>query len=531
VILLVGVFFLLAVPGAIAETRTYDEFLHYRYGYRILTQQNFARGIIFNAEMPVAALQVAPAYVNEKLGGQPVYAKDDPFQRYPGAGALILARLVTVAFAVALGFALAALAFLLGGRGAMLATAFLFAFDPNLLTHARYVTNDMPVTLATVLVVTAALLLARRPNAGRAALLGAAIGLSLLAKYTAIHVIFGLAISLAILAARRMRAPTAEPAPAAAGPSRARLLGLGVVVVVLACFVVDAGYGFQGVPGRFTDPPESASFARIIATLGRPPLPVPTRFLDGIDGLLYAEKSKETFGPFYILGDLDVAKNGWPYYYLVVCAFKLPIPLIILVAIAALGLAGRGPAAPASRENRVADLVVLPVLLEMLVYFGLFFRVQIGIRYLLPTLALFLPFAGRALAELLAGSRRARVLGLVLAGWQAVSVLSFAPRFLPYVNELIPDRKMTYRTIADSNVDWGQADGEAESWCRLALANGVDVHLRPEKPVAGTIVVPVNELVGIMADPARYAWLRSKRPVSQIGYSYLVFDVKPGELR
>ena len=47
----------------------------------------------------------------------------------------------------------------------------------------------------------------------------------------------------------------------------------------------------------------------------------------------------------------------------------------------------------------------------------------------------------------------ARVFAVVLAVWQVASVLSFGPHVLPYVNELVLDRKLTYRTIADSNVD------------------------------------------------------------------------------
>src|SRR5262249_41709632 len=114
-------------------------------------------------------------------------------------------------------------------------------------------------------------------------------------------------------------------------------------------------------------------------------------------------------------------------------------------------------------------------------------------------------------------------------------VLSFAPSFLPYVNELVPDRTAIFEVFGDSNVDWGQARNEAEAWLREERARGRVIWAEPKEPHAGTIIVSINNLIGLWAhDPAlreRFAWLRSKRPVAHVGYAYLIFEVREDELR
>ena len=51
------------------------------------------------------------------------------------------------------------------------------------------------------------------------------------------------------------------------------------------------------------------------------------------------------------------------------------------------------------------------------------------------------------------------------------------------------------------------------------------------RPVAGTIVVRVNALVGT-TQPERYRWLRETfEPVEHIAYAHLVFHVTPEDLR
>jgi len=110
---------------------------------------------------------------------------------------------------------------------------------------------------------------------------------------------------------------------------------------------------------------------------------------------------------------------------------------------------------------------------------------------------------------------------VVLASWVAVSTLSYYPHFISYFNEFVPDRKLAYRHLADSNLDWRGNEWYLAEYIR----HHPDTIIDPRKPEAGRIVVAVNALVGVNRDPEQYRWLREHfAPVDHIAYSFLVYD-------
>ena len=51
------------------------------------------------------------------------------------------------------------------------------------------------------------------------------------------------------------------------------------------------------------------------------------------------------------------------------------------------------------------------------------------------------------------------------------------------------------------------------------------------RPAAGYYVVSVNQLVGVLGDPAELAWLRENfEPVDTVAYSYLVYKISQQEI-
>jgi hypothetical protein len=117
------------------------------------------------------------------------------------------------------------------------------------------------------------------------------------------------------------------------------------------------------------------------------------------------------------------------------------------------------------------------------------------------------------------------------------STLSYYPHFISYFNEFVPDRKLAYRHLADSNLDWRGNEWYLKEYIRRHPGVIVDRQALqeaeiqgnsalPRKPQAGRIVVPVNALLGVNRNPEEYRWLREHfTPVDHIAYSYLVFDV------
>ena len=112
-------------------------------------------------------------------------------------------------------------------------------------------------------------------------------------------------------------------------------------------------------------------------------------------------------------------------------------------------------------------------------------------------------------------------------GGLILSVLSYYPHFLPYFNELIWDRTQAYTVLADSNIDWGQNAGYLAQY----RATHPGLIVEPDTPTAGTILVSVNRLTGVLGDPDQFRWLREHfTPVDHIAHGTLVYRISETDL-
>src|SRR5262249_29948180 len=109
------------------------------------------------------------------------------------------------------------------------------------------------------------------------------------------------------------------------------------------------------------------------------------------------------------------------------------------------------------------------------------FRVQIGVRYVLPIVALAAIGLAIALARWLTETRSLWVrrlswalvvLALLWTGTQAVLVW---PQGLCYTNELFGGTANGYLALSDSNYDWGQGLPELARWQQHHGAAALDV--------------------------------------------------------
>jgi len=209
-------------------------------------------------------------------------------------------------------------------------------------------------------------------------------------------------------------------------------------------------------------------------------------------------------------------------YFVVGWLFKVPLATQALVLWSLARLA-RGFQ---WQRVRRAELHLLAPVIFLGIYFNFFFRTQIGFRFFLPALPYLFVLCGSLLAEAGGiGPWARRVAGGLLVGL-ALSVLSHFPHYLSYFNELVWDRKMSYRILADSNLEWGQDRGYLRDYVRAHP----EVIVHPRRPVAGRIVVSVNRFVGVFREP-QYRWLReSFEPVDRVAGSYLVFEITPAAL-
>jgi hypothetical protein len=368
-----------------------------------------------------------------------------------------------------------------------------------------------------------------------------AFGLAQIAKYTGAYLVPVLLLVVAVrfapdvwgeLRGRRFRAVGRRLGAAA---------GWAAVFVVAMILVVNAGFLFQDPFWPLQDFPfRSEPFAemreRVTAVWPGASFPFPYPYVEGLDWVLARERTGEGYGNIYLLGETRTGE-GFPGYFFVATLFKQPIPILLLWLLAA-GAYAVGLKAGVFRFRRNGAFLLVPVAFFTL-YFNFFFQAQMGIRYFLPVFPLLHVFAGCLLADRVRArldlpsrpvlppvlQRGAPVALGVLGLWLVASVLSYYPHFLPYMNELMPDRKMAYRVLADSNLDWG----EDITWIDAWLEEHPEVVWQPEEPTAATILVGTNWLTGVFKR-RRDTWMRERfEPVGHLRYGHLLFEVSEEE--
>ena len=511
------------------DSLTYDEPTHFRYGANILRGDS---NRFVDGTMPCSALNALPQKLAPAL---PAGVARNALGRVENG------RWVTILFSLVLGLYVYRWARELYGPAAGLFSLFLYALSPNIIAHARLVTTDV---YAAGMVTISTYYFWKFANRGgwKLGITSAILaGVSQLAKYSCVFIY---PIFVAILVVRHW--------PSLVGLARARdLAGAGrlvgafakhaAVFVVVGVLIINAGFLFNRpmVPfGQYEFRSEAMKDlqARLGAFRG---VPVPTAYpyLDGLDWGKMREETGRGFGSMYLLGELREI-GGFKGYYVVAFLFKEPLAFQVFVVLAA--------ALYVLRRRRYAFMrnevfLVVPVAFFVL-YFNLAFKLQIGIRHFLVAVPLMQVFAGSLVSEWPALGRRMKAALALLSVWLAASVLSYFPYYIPYFNELVWDRKTAYRILADSNLDWGQAAGEARQYKaqhpEAYLEEGMwhmktyrerhwEEYEHPQFPDSGQIVVNVNNYVGIY-HPHRYWWLRDKyKPVGHIAYAYLIFEVSP----
>lgn len=324
-------------------------------------------------------------------------------------------------------FIVAALAVFFGTRhffgnpAAALSTA-LFTLVPSVLAHAGLATTDIAVT---AMLGAAFFLLAwwsEAPSWRRAAALGAALGLAVFAKFSAIPYFAAaatLALAFHILIAR---------------PGRAELLRLArerasavLVAGAVAALVLWAGCRF--------------SFGSVEGWKSGIQVPAPELFAAFRELVAHTRRGHQT----YLLGESGT--TGWWNYYLVVLAVKTPIALLLASAAGAFACWER---------RRRGGLIPLALCVGVLLA-AMQSSINIGVRHILPI------FVGLSVVGGLGLVRLARIswpLPGALIVWMTVSGALAHPDYLSYFNEFAGSRPENI--LVDSDLDWDQ------SWLRAA---------------------------------------------------------------
>ena len=374
-----------------------------------------------------------------------------------------------------------------GGRAAVA----LLACEPNLLAHATLATTDVAVSAAV-------LALAYHFRAAREAGWGWRVGVpalcyaaALLAKASGL--VFGVLVLLAVEAERVLREGRARgQGPrglwAAFAPFRRDVVQVGVLGLALTFVYCGSDWqpeaSFVKWARGLPDGAARAAMTWLAENL--------TIFSNAGEAIVRQVRHNLRGHGVYLLGEVH-PRALW-YYFPVALSIKLPAALLLLFA----ALAVTRPAALLNWSCAAAAVLLL---------FSLNCRVQIGIRLVLPLVALavvgaaaaavvgakgrkgegfgcrpfapspFRPFAAGALSPLL-------LLTAVL--WTAASAIKVWPHGLCYANELWGGTGRAYLRLSDSNFDWGQGLKDLAAWQRGRELPVLDVWYFGTDPAAAS---------------------------------------------
>lgn len=496
--------FILDAIVAKSMSQTMDEADHIRYGRKVLLANPDRSEPYMDAKAAVTSLNALPRVIAEHITSFPRIRKWlYSLVRLPS----ILSGLVVIAF-------ICLFAGESYGSGAAIAAGALAALSPNLMAHETIATNDgyFAAGVLTSLFFFRKYLL--RPTKVNAVLSGLTLAIAQLTKPMAIY-LYPIAGLYLILAALR--------------PARPRLRAKDVAIYSafafgLAVVVVNAAYSFD----RSLTPVGSYSFEsdllkRVQRTqwIDKVPVPFPYPVLQGFDQMLQIDKAGSTFGNVYLLGELrsvtDPSFHGFKSYYLVAWFFKEPIPLQVLFIWGIVYICIHRREAFLFNEG-----LLLTAAAALVLWLSLFSKAQVGIRHILPALAIEIVIASAPFSKFAVGSRPKKVILGCLVIWLAVSVFSYYPQMIPYMNEWVWDRSSSYKILADSNLDWGQDARVVQEF----LKANPDVVLDPDDPIPGRILVGADRLVGVAPkEKGPLRWASHYRPVAQIGYAHFLFVI------
>ena len=465
---------------------------------------------------------------------------------------MFLARLPSIWLGVLLAAAAGRWAWQISARRwvGLLALTFV-ALDPNILAHARLATTDLGLTVFALLAGYTLWRFLKSPSWGRALLAGVSFGLLQNTKFTAglFIPLFALviAVGMAQIWVRNKRSQEKGSNWFAAFPWRP--LAMLLIAYPLAALLTLWGTNGFDISTMPADLP-------LLGGLSGKTLPLAhylEQFLD-IGGRLRVGT------PSFLLG--QYSDQGWWYYFPVAFLLKTPLPVLILLAwgtVAILFCLFRY-----WRQGRCLTMLdSAALLLPALGFFmvALTTDINLGYRHILPIFPFLVIFAAAAIG---AGTKislpRRRIYAATsLSIWLAIVTLAIYPDFLSYFNILAGGPNNGWRSLADSNLDWGQDLDDLPDWMAENRVNeiwlsyfgearpeyyGIDYRgldsfpprlmnpqarpFAPSDPAPGIYAISATNLQGVhFTNHDQFAWFREQEPLAKLGNSIFLYEV-PG---
>jgi 4-amino-4-deoxy-L-arabinose transferase-like glycosyltransferase len=520
---------------------TFDEPVYITLGLQRWRSGSTA-GLMKLGTMPLPVdVQTLPLYLWERWQGRPIDPVADFHKVLPWARAATL-----LFWWLLLIHAWLAGRWLGGPWAGALAVAFL-ACEPCLAAHAALATTDIAV--AACLLALAYHFRVHREGGWwrRVAWPGLWFGLAVLAKASGL--VFG-GLCLLVLEGERCGWWRSRPASASPPPrfsaSLKDLFQIGLIGMVLVFVYCGSDWKPQRSLVAWTHTlPEGSSKAVLVWLAEHLRI-----FSNAGEGLVRQVTHNVRGHGAYLLGQSD--RRALWYYFPVALSIKLTVPLLVApVVLAVLNWRRR------DGRRWYGNGALLCAL--MLLLFSLTCRVQIGVRFMFPLIALAVVGLSAVLVRTIEripsrwGRRLLAAGTLACLAWTVSSAVAVWPNGMCYVNPLWGGTAEGYRLVSEANYDWGQGLKELAHWQRnhpgevltvwyygtdpalpalplrsvplqtLTIKSNQDVlnHVRGQRVAVGTTLVYGS----ILAPNLRYiqAVLHARRPVARTA-TFLIYD-------
>ncbi len=468
---------MLLIPAASRHSAVWDEVFRIQSGIAHLQQGDFRRN---PGNPPLQDLiAAAPVFLLADSGNSDTLSREFLMSTDHHNGLVVLGRSSLLIFVGLATCTCLSWAQDLYGRKAALCVLCLWCFDPLILAHGAFITGDMCATSAGIVATYAFWKWMQQPSLSGAVFCGMALGFALLSKYVWVV----MPVLWAILwTVRRFVSPR---------PERWPLPGHLAVMVVMAIYVVNAGYAFEltfqpwhtfqfNSPAlqRFTIDPQALS--NVSAWLGAIPVPLPRHFIMGMDAVAHHVQTESM--PTYVHGAFYDGNVWW--FYLYGLLVKMPLGTWLLLAVAAYARLGR--------PGCFTDLMLWLPAITILVFVSWVTQFKM-LRYILPMLPFVFIWIGHAFVWAQEGDWWRKLIVCGALAWSVLSSLSVYPHSLSYFNEAAGGTANGHNHLIRASYDWGQD--------LLYLRNWVEKHPNAQPLYVSCYGMMAPQFAGISSTP------------------------------
>ncbi len=386
-----------------------------------------------------------------------------------------------------------------------LLSLFLYAFMPNIIAHAQFVTTDLALASFSF---TGFYYLWKffKTNLNKHLIYsGLFLGLALSSKFSAV-------------------------------------LFLPVVLFLIFVYVKSGRSDFNLVITRFVKISAIMIIPAFLVVYFSYLMPADSGFyLRGLN-TVYADSN--SYYSFYLNGQFS--PDGWWYYFLEAFLIKTPIPALTVFIIALVFFR------KLNINNRDKLFIFMPM-----VFFSITTSLKahnLGVRYLLPAFPFLILYAG-GLTQIIKikwdrmKSSAISFVVIILGLWYVFSAVNIYPDYLAYFNELVGGPANGYKYLDDSNLEWKHdlkrlAEYQKKYPDMKVVNSDFNIYFDPkyygikniipstEKSVlnpSGKYAVNVYFLVRLKElsqrlNDKKIDWLSLYRPVDRIGYSFFIYE-------